>query len=149
MINGKSAFVSYVSRTQVNVLLPPDTATGIVKVEVKTNQGTVPATVNMATMSPALFTYPLSNTTYAAALNASDYTYVAGLGIACRIHNPVGIDGSRVSGSRLAHINRLASDSDSPRANGTCIDSHRIRHGSASRAGAPPADENPGDARGR
>jgi uncharacterized protein (TIGR03437 family) len=77
LINGKNAFICYVQATQVNVLAPPDTATGPVEVDVITSHGTVVATVNLAALSPALFTYTLQGTAYAAAQFASDYAYVA------------------------------------------------------------------------
>jgi uncharacterized protein (TIGR03437 family) len=77
LINGKSAFVCYVQATQVNALAPPGAATGPVEVDVITSHGTVVATVNLAALSPALFTYTLQGTAYAAAQFASDYAYVA------------------------------------------------------------------------
>ncbi|HXK00886.1 MAG TPA: TIGR03118 family protein [Verrucomicrobiae bacterium] len=55
-VNGKPAYVYYVSPKQVNVLTPADTATGPVNVVVTSNglvSGTV--SVTMATASPALF----------------------------------------------------------------------------------------------
>jgi uncharacterized protein (TIGR03437 family) len=80
LVNGKSAFISYVQPMQVNVLTPPDNAVGPVEVDVITNHGTVAAMVNMASISPALFTYLLQGRFYADALFATDYAYVAAVG---------------------------------------------------------------------
>jgi uncharacterized protein (TIGR03437 family) len=80
VVNGGSAFISYVQPTQVNILTQPDTATGPVEVDVITNHGTVSTTVNMAPTSPALFTYALQGTVYTSALFATDYAYVAAVG---------------------------------------------------------------------
>jgi uncharacterized protein (TIGR03437 family) len=57
-INGKPAFVAYVSPTQVNVIAPFDTATGPVPVVV-TNNGLVSNTVNvqLAAFAPAFFLF--------------------------------------------------------------------------------------------
>jgi len=77
LVNGKNAYTCYVQSTQVNALAQPDTATGLVEVDVITNHGTVVATASMATLSPALFTYSLQGTVYAAAQFATDYAYVA------------------------------------------------------------------------
>jgi uncharacterized protein (TIGR03118 family) len=55
-VNGKAAYVYYVSPKQIDVLTPVDTATGPVNVVVTSNglvSGT--ASVNMAAVSPALF----------------------------------------------------------------------------------------------
>jgi uncharacterized protein (TIGR03437 family) len=79
-INGKSAFPSMVRPTQINVLAPADTATGPVDVDVFTPHGVATATVNMTPLAPALFTYALGGKVYAAALFASDYSYVAAAG---------------------------------------------------------------------
>jgi uncharacterized protein (TIGR03437 family) len=80
LVSGKNAFISYVQPTQVNVLTAPDSAVGPVDVDVITNHGAVPATVNMAGVSPALFTYALQGRFYADALFAADYAYVAAVG---------------------------------------------------------------------
>ncbi|MGA2328647.1 MAG: BACON domain-containing carbohydrate-binding protein [Bryobacteraceae bacterium] len=57
-INGKPAYVEYISPTQVNVLAPPDAATGAVNV-VLTNAGvaSAPFSVQLQTYSPAFFTF--------------------------------------------------------------------------------------------
>jgi uncharacterized protein (TIGR03437 family) len=80
VVDGQSAFISYVQPTQVNVLTPPDSAVGPVEVDVITNHGTVVAIGTMAGISPALFTYALQSRFYADALFATDYAYVAAVG---------------------------------------------------------------------
>jgi len=81
-INGKNGFIYYVSPTQVNAVAQPDTATGPVEVDMITNHGTVPAIVNMVSISPGLFTFtlPAQGTVYADALFNSDAAYVAAVG---------------------------------------------------------------------
>lgn len=56
-INGKSAYVYYVSPTQINVQAPDDTATGSVNVTVTNQSGTSTSTIaTLAAVSPAFFT---------------------------------------------------------------------------------------------
>ena len=75
-INGKPAFVEYISPTQINVQAPSDTAVGTVDVVV-TNNGapSVAATAQLQTVAPAFFEYP--GTSYAAASRLPDYAAVA------------------------------------------------------------------------
>jgi uncharacterized protein (TIGR03437 family) len=80
LINGKSAFISYVQPTQINAIAQPDTANGAVEVDVVTNHGTVPGFVNMMPISPGLFTYATNGTVYADALFNSDGAYVGAVG---------------------------------------------------------------------
>lgn len=79
-INGKAAFINYVQAGQVNVLAPADTATSHVDVDVITAHGTATATATMASTSPALFTYTVQGTVYAASLFGNEATYVAPIG---------------------------------------------------------------------
>ncbi len=57
-VNGKSAFVYYISPTQLNVLTPPDALSGTVQVQV-TNNGATSATfsVQAQTLSPSFFVF--------------------------------------------------------------------------------------------
>jgi uncharacterized protein (TIGR03437 family) len=73
-IDNKSAYVSYISPTQLNVVAPADTATGSVNVSV-TNNGVTSssATVQLVAQSPALF---LWGGKYAAATHYPDYSPV-------------------------------------------------------------------------
>jgi uncharacterized protein (TIGR03437 family) len=72
-INGKAAFVEYVSPTQINVQAPTDSSTGPVSVQVTNSQGTSNlGTANLQTTSPAFFEW---GGKYAATTNA-DYSYV-------------------------------------------------------------------------
>jgi uncharacterized protein (TIGR03437 family) len=81
LIDGKNCFVSYASGSQLNVVTPPDTASGSVSVEVITAQGTVTSTATMAQVAPALFGYTLSSGRfYAVAQIANTTTIVAPVG---------------------------------------------------------------------
>lgn len=57
-VNGKPAFVSYISSGQVNVLTPIDSVTGTVQVQVKNDQGTSAAfSVQMQAIVPSFFEF--------------------------------------------------------------------------------------------
>jgi uncharacterized protein (TIGR03437 family) len=79
-INGRAAFVRYVSPTQVNVQAPDDDSVGPVNVEVINSNGTSNAvSVQKTRVSPALLTTPLFNVggkQYLAALHADNQTFV-------------------------------------------------------------------------
>jgi uncharacterized protein (TIGR03437 family) len=73
-INGLTAYVQYVSPTQINVLAPDETTVGPVQIEVTTAHGKSNTfTAQREQFAPALFSMPGTN--YVAALHA-DYTYV-------------------------------------------------------------------------
>jgi uncharacterized protein (TIGR03437 family) len=74
-IDGKAAFVAYVSPTQINVQAPADNTVGAVSVVV-TNNGSVsaPAMAQLQTVAPAFFEY--AGTDYAAASRLPDYAPV-------------------------------------------------------------------------
>jgi uncharacterized protein (TIGR03437 family) len=77
-IDGKSAAVAYVSPTQLNVLAPDDTATGLVNVQVKNAAGSSDTSlVLLQTAAPAFFQFRGGNTAYAAGTHA-DGSYLAG-----------------------------------------------------------------------
>jgi uncharacterized protein (TIGR03437 family) len=72
-INGKAAYIYYISPKQLNILAPDDAATGPVAVQVTNSAGvTNTFTANKAALSPALF---LFTSPYPAAVHA-DGTYV-------------------------------------------------------------------------
>jgi len=75
LIDGKPAFVDYVSPTQINVQAPSDAVLGPVSVVV-TNNGaaSTPATAQLEAAAPAFFTYPATN--YAIASRLPDYAEV-------------------------------------------------------------------------
>lgn len=73
-INGKSAAVSYISPTQINVLAPYDTATGPVLVNVTSPLGTAQTTVTLRRMAPSFFMFDPENRKYVAAVHP-DGTY--------------------------------------------------------------------------
>lgn len=78
-INGKAAYVQYVSPTQINVLAPDDSSVGSVNVTVANANGTSnAATANLQAFSPALSV--LSG--YVRALRAADSAIVNGTGTA-------------------------------------------------------------------
>jgi uncharacterized protein (TIGR03437 family) len=77
VLNGRNCFVRFVSPTQINVLTPPDTATGPVDVDVVTRYGTAATTVNMQPVSPAWFTYSLQGALHLIAQFAGESVYVA------------------------------------------------------------------------
>jgi uncharacterized protein (TIGR03437 family) len=57
-VNGKSAFVYYISPTQVNVLTPPDALTGTVTVQVTRNGlASAPFSVSALPLSPSFFVF--------------------------------------------------------------------------------------------
>jgi uncharacterized protein (TIGR03437 family) len=79
-VNGKDAFLSYASPGQLNVLTPPDTASGPVVVQVTTAAGTTSATATMTQITPSWFAYTVGSRTWLAALIGSTATYVAPVG---------------------------------------------------------------------
>lgn len=74
-IDGKAAFVYYISPTQINVQAPSGSATGAVSVVV-TNNGlaSAPATAQLQAAAPAFFTFPGTN--YAIASRLPDFAVV-------------------------------------------------------------------------
>ena len=81
-IDGKLAYVSYVSPTQLNVLTPDDTTRGSpIAVQVMTPYGnTTVVNAIEAALSPALFTFSQQGGKYVAAVRA-DGTYMAPLNL--------------------------------------------------------------------
>jgi len=78
-VNGKPAFVSYVSPIQVNAFTPDDEAVGTVKVQVTTSQGLCSADMQKTRVSPALLTTPafrVRGIPYVVALYPDFATYV-------------------------------------------------------------------------
>jgi uncharacterized protein (TIGR03437 family) len=56
-INGKSAYVSYISATQVNILTPPEAITGAVQVVVNNNGASASFTAQAQPLSPSFFAF--------------------------------------------------------------------------------------------
>ncbi|WP_051670186.1 hypothetical protein [Bryobacter aggregatus] len=79
-VNGKPAFIYYISPTQININTPDDTATGAVTLQVKTPLGTsAPVSINRSRLSPTLQTVPLFNVDgkqYVVALTPDFTTYI-------------------------------------------------------------------------
>jgi uncharacterized protein (TIGR03437 family) len=76
VINGKKAFLLYVSQVQVNVQAPDDSATGNITVAVTNSAGTASATVAMQPVMPALFV----TSNYVLAVRPKDSTIINGTG---------------------------------------------------------------------
>lgn len=69
-VNGKPAFVEYISPTQVNAIAPDDEMIGEVQVQVTTPQGvSFAGTVLKQKLSPAFFTYHSGITSYVTAVH--------------------------------------------------------------------------------
>jgi uncharacterized protein (TIGR03437 family) len=79
-IDGKSAFISYASFGQVNVLVPPDSNSGMVTATLTTTAGSSTVSVNLAPMKPGWFTYTAGAATWIAAQIANTTTLVAPAG---------------------------------------------------------------------
>ena len=76
-VNGKSAYVYFISPTQLNVLSPAETTQGSVPVQVTTAQGVSNVvSADESALSPALFTFSPQGGKYVAAVRA-DGVYVA------------------------------------------------------------------------
>lgn len=74
-IDGKPAFVYYISPTQINVQAPSDSAVGTVNVVVDNNGNvSAPAAAQLQAVAPAFFTYPGTN--YAVASRLPDFVLV-------------------------------------------------------------------------
>jgi len=57
-VNGKSAYVEYISPTQINILTPPDAMSGAVQVQVNNNGKTTPLfTAQAQPLSPSFFAF--------------------------------------------------------------------------------------------
>jgi uncharacterized protein (TIGR03437 family) len=90
-IDGKPAYVYYISPTQINVLAPANTAQGPVPVQV-TYAGTT-STVLMATeasLSPSLFMFSPLGQIYVAAVRVSDGHYIGPTGLYLGVTAPGG-----------------------------------------------------------
>jgi uncharacterized protein (TIGR03437 family) len=71
-IDGKPAFVYYISPSQINVQAPSDSAVGTVNVVVDNNGNiSAPATAQLQAVAPAFFLYPGTN--YAVTSRLPDY----------------------------------------------------------------------------
>ena len=69
-INGKTAYVEFISPTQINAIVPDDDTIGQVPIQVTTAQGSSYAgAVLKQKLSPGLFSYPSGKINYAAAIH--------------------------------------------------------------------------------
>jgi len=76
IIDGKAAYMDYVSATQLNVQVPADTASGSVTVTVTTASGTATAGVTMVPVQPGIF----RSANYVLAVRPSDGVIINGTG---------------------------------------------------------------------
>lgn len=77
---GRDCYLSYAGPAQLNVLTPPDLPAGPTDVEVAHPGGTARASVTVAPVSPALFTYTTADKRYAAAVFAGERVHVGQAG---------------------------------------------------------------------
>jgi uncharacterized protein (TIGR03437 family) len=56
-VNGKNAYVYYISPSQVNILTPPDAMSGAVPVQVTNNGATASFTAQAQTLAPSFFVF--------------------------------------------------------------------------------------------
>jgi uncharacterized protein (TIGR03437 family) len=81
-VNRQPAYVEYISAAQVNFLLPQSAAVGTAEVELVTPTGVMTSVMQIAAVSPGIFTYTLAGVVYAASVFAtgSGVVYVAAPG---------------------------------------------------------------------
>ncbi len=81
-VNGKPAYVEYVSATQVNFLLPSSAAAGIADVDLITPIGVMSSTLEIDAVAPGLFCYALKAVLYPSSVFATGtgVVYVAAAG---------------------------------------------------------------------
>jgi uncharacterized protein (TIGR03437 family) len=90
-INGKPAYIYFVSPGQLNILAPDDAATGVTTLEVTAPEGKATTTVNTQALAPAFFAFDPQGRIYAAAVHAEGaYAGPPGLfGSAAAVRAPV------------------------------------------------------------
>jgi uncharacterized protein (TIGR03437 family) len=74
-VNGKNAYIYYISPTQVNILTPPDAMTGAVAVVV-TNNGSISAAYTAQAQSSSPSFFAINGGTYVVAQHGVDYSLV-------------------------------------------------------------------------
>ncbi|MBV8817022.1 MAG: IPT/TIG domain-containing protein, partial [Acidobacteriaceae bacterium] len=73
LVNGKSAYVCYISPVQINILTPPDVLSGVVQVQVNNNGNKSTAfSVQSRAVAPSFFLYGAGP--YIAAQHSADYS---------------------------------------------------------------------------
>jgi uncharacterized protein (TIGR03437 family) len=118
LVNGKSAYINYVSPTQLNFLAPQDPATGPVAVQVSNKLGvSSPVSTVKQAAAPAFFAYSVDSGRYAIAQDGLTYALLA----------PSGLLGSEVP-THPAAVGEVVTlyatglgDTDPPYADGTII----------------------------
>ena len=80
-VDSQPSYIEYVGPTQINILLPTNTPTGDVSVDVTTPSGGISTLIKVHAISPALFTYRPNGTLYPLAIFAeAALVYVAPTG---------------------------------------------------------------------
>ena len=80
-VGGQPGYIAFASPTQLNVLVPPNSATGSVPITVTTNHGSAVGTAPMTQIAPAFFAQTVQGTTYLAAMFANDGVLVGNPGL--------------------------------------------------------------------
>src|ERR1051326_9037906 len=74
-VNGEASPLIYVSQSQINLVIPADTATGVANIVVRTGLGsTLQGTVHVGDTAPGLFSLDASGKGPGAILNATTFT---------------------------------------------------------------------------
>jgi len=113
-INGKAAYVYFVSPAQLNVLAPDDAATGAMTLEVSAPDGKATSTVNMQALAPAFFAFDPQGRSYPAAVHADGvYAGPSGLfGSAATVRPPLPNDPLLLFGHGFGKTNPARPTSD-------------------------------------
>jgi uncharacterized protein (TIGR03437 family) len=80
MVGSQLAYIAYAGPAQVNFLLPSTVQPGLVNVDLTTPSGGMQTSMQVKTLAPGLFGYPLNGKNYPSALIAGTTTYVAPVG---------------------------------------------------------------------
>lgn len=119
-INGRPAYVYYISPTQLNVLAPVDPTVGPVTVQVVNSLGSSsPLTVNKTAVDPALFAYLQQSGRYAIAQQGGTYALIGPEGL---LGSGVALQQAKPGDSIIFYANGLGA-TDPPYPDGQIIQS--------------------------
>ncbi len=114
-IDGKPAYLNYVSSTQINAQAPNDSATGSVTVAVTNASGSATGAVVMQPVFPGLFTASYSTPYYALAVRLSDGILVDGVMVAAKPGDLLAIYATGLDGTAAAELPAWSSPERIPR----------------------------------